>query len=167
MYSTLLNLLLVVPLIAAIPVPLEADFVNHNEATHGGEKAQFDEALGTANTQITNMQNVLKNPNDPRIAQAFGPNANLATIRSTVDKLATGTLKVHTSDPSFADKEAAQIAKDAAKAQGKDTSQMPDSRPVNGYVPVNRMGADVQMDPARFGSTFYSGNGENDKKFRA
>lgn len=129
MYSTLLHLLLVVPLVAAIPIPLEAEFVNHDDATHAGEKSKFDEALGVANTQIGNMQEVLKNPDDPRITQAFGPKAtspeNIKFIKETVDKLATKKMKVHTSDPDFADKEVAENAKAKAKELGKDTSNMP------------------------------------------
>ncbi|KIM21176.1 hypothetical protein M408DRAFT_29741 [Serendipita vermifera MAFF 305830] len=46
MYSNLLSFLLVIPLIAAIPVPLGAEFLSHDEAKHANEKTQFDEALG-------------------------------------------------------------------------------------------------------------------------
>ncbi|KIM25481.1 hypothetical protein M408DRAFT_211473 [Serendipita vermifera MAFF 305830] len=186
MFSSLLSLLLVVPLISAIPVPLGAEFVNHNAATHAAEKTKFDDALGVANTQIKNMQNVLKNPNDPRIAQAFGPKADLATIQSTVNKLETKTMKVHTSDPVFADKERAQEVKAAAQreerriaeAKSKGEKNIPPSRyppsnsipntiAVNGFVPVDTGSGERVTSPARFGSTFYSGNSETDKKFRA
>ncbi|KIM25484.1 hypothetical protein M408DRAFT_211528 [Serendipita vermifera MAFF 305830] len=147
MFSSLLSLLLVVPLIAAIPVPLEAEFVE-NPAAHAGSKAKFDEALGVANTQIANMKNVLDNhPNDPRIAQAFGPNPNLGVIQGNVNKLATKTMKVQTSDPSFADN----------THGGR----------VNGFVPVDTGSGERVTSPAQFGSTFYSGNSEADKKFRA
>ncbi|KIM25480.1 hypothetical protein M408DRAFT_211465 [Serendipita vermifera MAFF 305830] len=151
MYSILLSLLLAIQFTAAIPVPLEAQFMSEPNQ-YAGYKAKFDEAKVEANRQIGNMQEVLKNPTDPRITQAFGPLATqdrkMHTIKQTVDKLATGTLKVHTSDPNVADDENHGI-------------------PINGYVPINVVGGDVQADPARFGSTFYTGDRADDKKFRA
>ena len=79
------------------------------------------------------MQDVLKNPNDPRIRQAFGPNANHAAISSTVDKLATKKLRVQSMDGSLADSQAG-------------------GRPVNAFVPFDN----GVPQSARFGSQFHS-----------
>ena len=80
------------------------------------------------------MKDVLKNnPNDPRIAQAFGPNANHAEITKVVEKLDSGRLRVETMNP-------------------KDPKVV-NSGVVNGGVPPNDDGT---KEPALFGSHFHS-----------
>jgi hypothetical protein len=117
---------------SAIPIPLGALYEHQpdNDAERTNKKA-FTTSLDEANRQIGNMKEVLKNPNDPRIRTAFGPNANHAEISRVVDTLGAKKLKVQSMDPNMADTEA--------------------GRAVNAFVPMNN-GA---PQSARFGSTFF------------
>jgi len=92
---------------------------------------KFTESLDEANHQIGKMQEVLQNPNDPRIKTAFGPNANVAEISKVVDMLASKKLKVQSMDPNLADDQA--------------------GRSINGFVPVEN----GTPQSAKFGSTFF------------
>jgi len=71
-----------------------------------------------------------------RLVQAFGPDYNLAKIKSTIGKLDTGKFKVQTADP---DKAAAQI--------GRTT--------INAYVPVEVAAGERQASPALLGGQFH------------
>jgi len=116
----------------AIPTPLGVAYeLDAQDSAEKANKAQFADSLKEANRQIGNMQQVLKNPNDPRIKTAFGPNANVAEISKVVDKLANQKLRVQSVDPNLADGQA--------------------GRPVNGFVPMEN----GVPKSARFGSTFF------------
>src|SRR4051812_30845751 len=89
-----------------------------------------------AHQKTLNMQKVLKNPNDERIARAFGEMHDIEKIRGVVDKLAEGKIKIQSADADVADKARPPV--------------------VNGFTPVAESSPEIKMGPVHLGSTFMS-----------